>query len=307
MFAGIGGICSGFLQAGFEIVWANELDKAACRTYRHNFGDGYLVEGDIETIDAKSIPNFDVLTAGFPCQSFSIGGTQKGFKDTRGILFFEIARIIDAKRPKVIFLENVENLVEHDEGRTFLVIYNVLVQCGYSVRYKVIPTNEYGGVPQARKRIYIVAFLDLEKCDSFAFPKTIQLDRKIADIVNQAIKKNDIYYYNPDTPLYNKIDAFIGKSRRLFRIYNGTIRNLRNPDLCSTLTASMNTIYNAIVLRDDHGIRRLTLQESLDFQGFPNDFYFPNTIRVEAAYKQIGNSVSVPVVKRIADRIKAVL
>ena len=126
MFAGIGGICLGFKQAGFDIVWANELNFAACKTYRHNFGVNYIVEGDIRKIDADKIPDFDILIAGFPCQSFSIGGKQKGFDDNRGILFFEITRVISVKNPQVVFLENVENLMEHDRGRTFLVIYNTL-------------------------------------------------------------------------------------------------------------------------------------------------------------------------------------
>ena len=303
MFTGIGGICLGFKQAGFDIVWANEIDKAACQTYRHNFGDNYLAEGDIKTINSNSIPDFDVLTAGFPCQSFSIGGKQKGFGDNRGILFFEAARIIGAKRPQAVFLENVENLMEHDNGRTFLVIYNTLAQYGYSVRYKVMPSNEYGNVPQARKRIYIVAFLDTVKCDAFQFPEPMPLTKTIADIINKAERKNNIYYYNEATPIYNKINAFIGKSERLFRVYNGNIRNLRNPKLAPTLTASMNTIYNAIVLRDDYGIRRITLKESLALQGFRCDYYFPKTIKIEDAYKQIGNSVSVPTVQRIAENM----
>ena len=307
MFAGIGGICLGFKQAGYEIVWANELDKAACKTYRHNFGDSYLVEGDIKTINSNSIPNFDVLTAGFPCQSFSIGGKQKGFGDNRGILFFEVARIIDAKRPKAVFLENVENLMEHDDGRTFLVIYNILAQYGYSVRYKVMSSNEYGNVPQSRKRIYIVAFLDAARCDAFQFPEPIPLTKTIADIINKAERKNDIYYYDEATPIYNKINAFIGKNERLFRVYNGNIRNLRNPNLSPTLTASMNTPYNAIVLRDNYGIRRLTLRESLDLQGYSDDYYFPKTIKIDDAYMQIGNSVSAPVIKRIADKIQCVI
>ena len=306
MFAGIGGICLGFKQAGFEVVWANEIDKAACQTYRHNLGDSYLVEGDIKTINASAIPNFDVLTAGFPCQSFSIGGKQRGFGDNRGVLFFEVARIIDAKRPQVIFLENVENLMEHDDGRTFLVIYNILAQYGYSVRYKVMLSNEYGNVPQARKRIYIVAFLDTTKCDAYQFPEPISLTKTIADIINKAERKNDIYYYDQATPLYSKINAFIGKNERLFRVYNGNIRNLRNPSIASTLTASMSTIYNAIVLRDEYGIRRLTLRESLALQGFSGDYYFPKTIKIDDAYRQIGNSVSVPVVQRIAENIKSV-
>jgi len=197
--------------------------------------------------------------------------------------------------------------VEHDEGRTFLVIYNVLAGYGYSVRYRVMPSNEYGGVPQARKRIYIIAFLADKDCDYFKYPEQIGLEKEIFDIVNRTEQKSEVYYYEPDTPLFNKMNGFIRNSKRLFRMYNGNIRNLRNPDLCSTLTASMNTIHNAIVLRDEFGLRRLTLRESLDFQGFPDEFYFPKTVKIEDAYKQIGNSVSVPVVKRIAEQIKLIL
>ena len=303
MFAGIGGICSAFKQAGCNIVWANELNAAACRTYRHNFGGDYLVEGDIREVSADSIPDFDILVAGFPCQSFSIGGTQKGFDDNRGILFFEVAHVIDVRRPPVVFLENVENLVEHDNGKTFLVIYNVLAQYGYFVRYKVMPTYEYGNVPQARKRIYIVAFRELKLCDAYSYPSPIPLECKIDDIVNEYEQKNEIYYYEDRSDIYNKLNSFIKKTGMLFRIYNGQVRNLRNPTLCPTLTASMNDKYNAVVLLDAYGIRRLTLRESLDFQGFPKDYYFPKTITIADAYRQIGNSVSVPVIRRIAEQI----
>lgn len=158
LFAGIGGIDLGFTQAGFEIVWANELDSAACKTYRANFDERCLVEGDIRTINPESIPNIDVLVAGFPCQPFSIAGKQAGFNDRRGNLFFEIAKVIDVKRPAVIFLENVKNLIEHDNGRTFLVIYNSLAQFGYYVKYKVLNALDYGNVPQNRERIFIIAF-----------------------------------------------------------------------------------------------------------------------------------------------------
>ena len=119
LFSGIGGIDLGFKQAGFEIAWANELDRDAAKTYRHNFGGEHLVERDIKSVRTDDIPNFDVLVAGFPCQPFSIAGKQKGFDDPRGNLFFEIARIVKDKRPPVIFLENVANLLEHDDGKTF--------------------------------------------------------------------------------------------------------------------------------------------------------------------------------------------
>ena len=303
MFAGIGGICSGFKQANFEIIWANEINISSCQTYRHNFGNKYLIEKDIRIIDTKKIPEFDVLTAGFPCQSFSIGGTQKGFNDNRGILFFEVARVIEAKKPKVVFLENVENLIEHDNGKTFLVIYNVLAAYGYSVCYKIMPTYEYGNIPQARKRIYILAFHNKEQYESFEFPEPVPLEKKINDIVNFSEKADNIFYFDTNSNIYDRISKFIDKDQQLFRIFNGQIRNIRNPNICPTLTASMNNIYNAAVLRDKKGIRRLTLRECLDFQGFPKDYTFPDTIKLPDAYKQIGNSVSVPVVKRIADQV----
>lgn len=126
LFCGIGGIDLAFTQAGHEIVWANDIDKYACMTYRHNFPDAVLVEGDIRAIDKYDIPNFDILAAGFPCQPFSVCGKQKGFSDERGDLFFEIGKVIDAKHPSIVFLENVANLTEHDHGKTFNVIHNEL-------------------------------------------------------------------------------------------------------------------------------------------------------------------------------------
>ena len=194
MFAGIGGICSGFKQAGCDIVWANELDAAACRTYRHNFGGAYLSEGDIRKTDIGSIPDFDILAAGFPCQAFSIGGTQRGFDDDRGALFFEVIRILDLRRPRFVFLENVENLIQHENGKTFLAIYSALAGNDYTVRYKVMATNEYGNVPQARKRLYIVAFRDLNECDAFSFPESLPLEHGIGDIVNPCEQKSEVFF-----------------------------------------------------------------------------------------------------------------
>jgi DNA (cytosine-5)-methyltransferase 1 len=162
LFAGIGGICYGFKQAGADIIWANEIDKDACKTYRHNFGDDYLVEGDIKTIDADSIPDIDILNGGFPCQAFSVAGYRKGFEDERGNLFFEIERILEAKRPRAILLENVKNLEGHDNGNTFKVIKSKLEALGYHVHHKVLNTMTHGNVPQTRERIYIVGFLSEE-------------------------------------------------------------------------------------------------------------------------------------------------
>lgn len=306
MFAGIGGICSGFRQNDYEILWANEINPNACKTYRHNFGGSYLVESDIRVIDPFSVPDIDVLTAGFPCQSFSLGGAQRGFDDQRGILFFEVAKVIDAKRPKVIFLENVQNLIEHDSGKTFQVIYSTLVQFGYFIRYKVMPSNKFGNVPQPRKRIYIVAFRDLSVCNRFSFPEELPLTQNIFNIVNKHEQKPEIYYYVKGDTLFNAVVSSVTDSNYIYRIFNGKITKLRN-GLSPTLTASMCSVNNAAVVKDDFGIRRLTLRECLDIQAFPKEYYFPNSISLSDAYKQIGNSVTVSVIRRVAKCIRAAI
>jgi DNA (cytosine-5)-methyltransferase 1 len=305
MFAGIGGICLGFKQAGCSIVWANEKDKAACNTYRHNFGGGWLCESDICKVVPQSIPDFDILTAGFPCQPFSIAGEQRGFRDPRGNLFFEIARIVDVKRPKVIFLENVSNLVEHDNGRTFLVIYNSLAQFGYAVRYKVMDAHVYGNIPQPRSRIFIAAFLDYDMCDRFKFPEPIDLTQGINDVINRGDKKHGSYYYSTDSEVVQQYGSQILDRNYIYRISDKGLIRVRN-HYCPTLTANMGFYPNRVpVVCDDYGIRRLTHRECLDFQGFPAEYGFPKTITVDDAYRQIGNSVCVPVIRRIAEQICA--
>jgi DNA (cytosine-5)-methyltransferase 1 len=305
MFAGIGGICLGFKQAGDDIVWANERDKAACKTYRHNFGGGWLIESDICKIEPQTIPDFDVLTAGFPCQPFSIAGEQKGFRDPRGNLFFEIARVVDIKRPKVIFLENVCNLMEHDNGRTFLVIYNSLAGFGYAVRYKVMDAHEYGNIPQPRSRIFIVAFLDYDMCDTFNFPDPIDLTLGINDVINRSERKHGAYYYNADSEVVKQYRSKIIERDYIYRISDKGLIRVRN-HYCPTLTANMGFYPNRVpIVCDNYGIRKLTHRECLDFQGFPADYGFPKTITIDDAYRQIGNSVCVPVIKRIAERINS--
>ncbi len=306
LFAGIGGICLGFKQAGFEICWANEKDAAACRTYRYNHGDTYLVEGDIRKIDKSSIPNAEVLIAGFPCQSFSVGGKAKGFSDPRGQLYFEVIRVASLLKPPVIFLENVENLMEHNSGQTFQTVYASLVELGYIVRYAPMATHEYANIPQTRRRIYIVAFLDYKQSVAFAFPEPVPLQTTAIQWIEQQKKSNDIYYYNADTEFDEYIRNTVTDYRFLYRVFNGEARKLTNGK-CPTLTASMCSPRNAAAVRDSFGVRRLTLRECLRFQGFPDSYYFPNSITLPDAYRQIGNSVTVPVVYRVACQIKEIL
>ena len=308
MFAGIGGICLGFKQAGFDIVWANEKDAAACKTYRYNFGDEYLIEANIKKINKSNIPKFDILTAGFPCQPFSVAGPHKGFDDSRGNLFFQIVDVAKLVKPSVIFLENVANLIDHDNGRTFITIFNALSEIGYVLRYKNLPANEYGNLPQTRNRTYVVAFKDECACNMFKYPNAIELTTSIFDIVNKHLKQKDVYYYTDENDSFYKY--MVGRVKcadSIYRVHDSGIHLAKN-QTCPTLTASMGTRDNRVpILIDDFGYRRLTVRECLDFQGFPKEFSFPSGTTLEQAYKQIGNSVCVPVIKRIAEQIRIVM
>lgn len=302
LFSGIGGIDLGFQQAGFDIVWANEVDHDAATTYRVNFGDKHLVEKDIRQVNPHDIPEFDVLVAGFPCQPFSIVGRQKGFEDPRGNLFFEISRIVDIKRPRVIFLENVANLIHHDNGKTFLVIYNTLAQFGYAVKYKVLDSQDYGNIPQRRKRIYIVAFLDYNQCDEFSFPEPIKRTMQLNDILDRSLKHDAIYYYNERSFYYNEMLKKVTDKQSIHIITDRGVSKKYN--ICQTLIANMGTFPDRVpIIKDDFGIRKITPLECLALQGFPKDFVFKG-IPLNSAYKQCGNSVVVPLIRRIAEKIK---
>lgn len=305
LFSGIGGIDLGFEQAGFEIAWANEVDAAACKTYRNNFPNTLLIKGDIRNINPDDLQDIDVLVAGFPCQPFSVMGYQRGFKDPRGNLFFEIARFIDAKTPRIVFLENVQNLMEHDNGKTFLVIYNTLAQFGYSVKYKVINATDVN-LPQNRARIFIVAFREIDDCDRFVFPEPVPLETTIDDIIDRSIKHDDIYYYGSKSSYFKQLNAKIVDKTGIYRIDDSGIAT-RKWDICPTLKANMGTYHDRVpIIRDDFGIRKLTPMECLAFQGFPKDYAFKG-VSIKNAYKQCGNTVCIPIIKAIATQIMYLL
>ena len=308
LFSGIGGIDLGFAQAGFEIVWANEIDKSAAATYKHNLGANTIVVGNIKNINVRDIPDFDVLAAGFPCQSFSTAGSQRGFDDSRGNLFFQVFRVVEAKKPKVIFLENVENLIEHDDGKSFLTVYNALAPIGYSFKYKVLEPCEYGNVPQKRARVFIVGFSDDELCSRFSFPDPIPLTQNLESLFDRSVRHSDCYYYTEANEHYNGLKNLVTRKDCVYRIYDFGISK-KAYNICPTLTAYMEACNHERVpiILDDYGIRRLTPYECLTLQGFPSNFIFPNGTTMRKAYKQVGNSVCVPVIRRIAEQIKKVM
>ena len=302
LFAGVGGIRLGFekvFKAKSKFVFSSEIDKHAQNTYFQNFND--VPHGDITEISEKDIPNHDIILAGFPCQAFSIAGNRKGFEDTRGTLFFDVARIAKYHKPKVLFLENVKGFVGHDKGNTFKTVKKTLEDMGYKVFSQILNSKDYG-IPQNRERIYIVAFLD--NSIEFTFPKKIDNCKKIQDCLLDVV--DDKYYYN-NKPLYEKIKNDVVKYDSIYQWRRQYVRENKS-NVCPTLTANMGTGgHNVPIIKDSKGIRKLTPRECANFQGFPKNYKIPSEIVDSHLYKQFGNSVTVSVIEQIAKEIKNVL
>ena len=307
-FAGVGGIDKGFQLGGnFETVYANEIDAYPVKTFEENFNIK-VDNRDINTVKADEVPDCDVILAGFPCQAFSIAGYRKGFDDEkgRGVLFFEVLRIIREKQPKVVFLENVKNLVGHDNGNTFRVILEALKEEGYHVKYKVLNAMEYGNVPQNRERIYIVGFLDEEAYRKFEFPDPIPLETKLQDIMDFENKISERYYYTPGKykgDIYEKLETAMDDANTVYQWRRKYVRKNMS-GVVPTLTANQGEGgHNVCLIKTKHGIRMMTPHECFNAQGFPQDFKLPEGVADSRLYKQAGNSVCVSVIKRIAEKI----
>jgi len=302
LFAGIGGIRKGFANAfdsEIEFVFSSEIDKNAQKTYYLNYGE--VPYGDITKINEKDIPHHDIILAGFPCQAFSVAGYRKGFEDTRGTLFFEVARIAKYHKPKVVFLENVKGFVNHDNGKTFDIVKQTLEDIGYKVYYKVLNTKDFG-IPQNRERIYIVAFLD--HLVKFEFPTGFNLNSTITEFLDKDV---DEYYYYNNKPLYEKLKDDVKSTKTVYQWRRKYVRANKN-NLCPTLTANMGTGgHNVPIIKDHKGIRKLTPHECVRHQGFDETFKFPKDLAKSHCYKQAGNSVTVKVIEEIAKKIRDVL
>lgn len=288
LFAGIGGIRLGFESVGGHCVFSSEFDEDACKTYEANFHEHPA--GDITKIDAKDIPDFDILLGGFPCQAFSIIGKKEGFaNETCGTLFFEIERILKEKRPKAFLLENVKNLKSHDNGNTYKVIKSHLLNLGYNVYESVLNSLDYG-VPQKRERIFIAGFLNNVR---FSFPQPVPINQRknLSDILEKNVDKK--YYVNPRI-----------RESRLSRIKD---KNYPKPYISHENMAGSVTPHpyssclragasaNYILINDE---RRPTEREMLRIQGFPDSYKI--VLPYGKVKKQCGNSVSVPVIAAIA-------
>lgn len=288
LFAGIGGIRLGFESVGGQCVFSSEFDEDACKTYEANFGEH--PSGDITKINANDIPDFDILLGGFPCQSFSIIGKKEGFSnETCGTLFFDIERILKAKRPSAFMLENVRNLVAHDNGNTFKVIRGHLEALGYTVHAKVLNALDYG-VPQKRERIIIVGFL---KDIPFEFPKPVSENERLtlSNILEEGV---DVRYYVKESIKQSRLDRLRDKDYPKPYISHENIAGSVTPHpYSSALRAGASANY--ILINDE---RRPTEREMLRIQGFPDTFKI--VLPYSKIKKQCGNSVAVPVIKAVA-------
>lgn len=301
LFAGIGGTRLGFQLTGqVKSVFSSEWDKFSQKTYRANFGE--TPEGDITKINAADIPDHDILVGGFPCQAFSQAGKKQGFNDTRGTLFFEIARIIKEKRPKAFLLENVKNLKSHDHGKTYKVIMNTLQELGYSVTTMLFKAKDFG-VPQHRERIYIVGF-DPEQVNNFSdfvVPTPPMTPTRLGDILENSV--------NEKYTISDKLWAGHQRRKKANKeAGKGFGYTLFNPESVYTNTLSARYYKDGseiLIDQLDKNPRKITPREAARLQGFPDNYIIP--VSDTQAYKQFGNSVAVPVVNAVAKQILKVL
>lgn len=322
LFAGIGGFRMGFEKAGFTCVFSSEVNQSCREVYRNNYHE--LPFGDIREINADALPEFDVLVAGFPCQPFSICGKKQGFEDTRGTLFFEICRIIAAKEPKVVVLENVKHLIHHDRGNTLTVILQSMKNLNYHVNHQLLNAKNFG-VPQNRERIIIIA----TKAHPFVFSRFEEKEppplREFLDSPPNPSLQKDISreFEFLDKNEYTLIDhpkkqpsglIFVGyrnkstwktgvrpNTEHLSRVHRQPNRIYSIDGVHPTLPSQETSGRFFIYIPEINQVRKMTIRECYRIMGFPEDFILdPN---LSESYKQIGNSVCVPMVEAIAQEI----
>lgn len=328
LFAGVGGVCQAFNNTSCDVIWANEIDKNACITYKLNHNKTHLIEDDIRNLSQKNLDSINILTAGFPCQPFSQAGHGKGFDDERGELFFDVVRLLDELQPQAYFLENVRTLATHDKGNTFDVIKKELEKVGYSFIPFILNASEYTDIPQGRERIYIVGFKDeseysfvkpvkinkkdgLLKCKlshSFRIPsKSKKKRKKVKDFLDSStILPSDIYN-NLDNKIHQRVREAAIKEDTVYQYRRYYVRENKS-NVCPTLAANMGGGgHNIPIVLDNNIPRRLTPKECFNLQGFPEKFKLPTDIARGQLYKQAGNSVVVPMVQKIAEEMVRVL
>lgn len=303
LFAGLGGFRIALESLGANCVYSNEWDKPVQEVYNDNFGD--IPEGDITKVDEKTIPNHDILCAGFPCQAFSISGKQRGFEDSRGTLFFDVARIVKEKSPKIVFMENVKNFATHDNGKTLEVVKGTMEELGYNFYQKVLNSVDYG-VPQKRERIYMVCFRKDLKTTDFSFPKAFKLTKHVEDYLLDDLTMTKNLYVNRQDTFYNDIkdEKYSDKPIRLGTVNKGGQgeRIYSTKGIAITFSA-----YGGGVFAKTGGYlvngrpRKLHPRECARLMGYPDTYKICKS--TNQAYQQFGNSVVIDVLQYIGIEI----
>lgn len=303
LFAGIGGFRLALESLGAKCVYSNDWDRYVQVVYKENFGE---ISGiDIRKVDEKTIPNHNILCAGFPCQSFSISGKQRGFDDSRGTLFFDVARIVKEKRPEVVFMENVKNFASHNNGKTLQVVRSTMEELGYNFYYKVLNARDYG-IPQNRERIFMVCFRRDLGFNEFAFPKSIKLEKHIQDILltDEALTEN-LYIDRPDIYLKKSIvEKCSNYSIRIGSVNKGGQgeRIYSTKGIAITLSANGGGVFAKTGGYLVNGRpRKLHPRECARLMGFPDNYKMSKNWN--QAYKQFGNSVVIDILQYIAIEI----
>lgn len=307
LFAGLGGFRLALESLGAKCVYSNEWDKAVIEVYKENFGE--VPEGDITQVDENSIPNHDILCAGFPCQAFSISGKQKGFEDSRGKLFFDVARIVKAKKPKIVFMENVKNFAKHDNGHTLEVAQKTMEELGYTFYQKILNSVDFG-IPQNRERLYMVCFRNDMLVSKFEYPKPFKLTRHVQNFLidNEAMVK-DLYVERPDTYFNGREDnIYSDKPIRLGIVNKGgqgeRIYSVKG--VAITLSADGGGVFSRTGGYLINGkTRKLHPRECARIMGYPDTYKISDNFN--QAYKQLGNSVVIDVLQLIAVKIGEVI
>lgn len=307
LFAGTGAFSYSFHKTNrVKTVFANDILESS----RDIFNLNNVVELTLKNlceIPDTDIPKSDILTAGFPCQPFSIAGNKKGFNDERSNVFWKILSIIKTNSPSIVILENVKNLQSHDKGNTFKIIIENLEKLNYSIKYSVLNTCKITGIPQNRERIYIVCFKDKNMCDKFSFDFSTIENKPLVEFLEKTVPEK--YYYNDTTVIYETLKKDISKhisTNTVYQYRRYYVRENKN-GVCPTLTANMGTGgHNVPIILDDKGIRKLTPRECFNLQGFPPDYKLPN-LSSSKLYSLSGNAVSIPVASLIANRILEII
>lgn len=305
LFAGTGAFTLAFQETGrVNTVFANDMVQQSKIAYdSQNFGH-QLTLADLNSLNVADIPAHDILTGGFPCQPFSVAGLREGFQDPRSNVFWKILEIIDHHNPRAIVLENVKNLVSHDNNKTFETIKTNLENKGYHLTYKVLNTASITGVPQHRERIYIVGLKSEEAHNAFSLDFDPVPKNTIESILDTTVPNK--YYYTDTSSTWPLVSEAVTKMNTVYQYRRVYVRENKSNE-CPTLTANMGSGgHNVPLIRDSKGIRKLTPRECFRFQGFPDSYILPS-LADSHLYKLAGNAVSVPVVRLIANRLVQLL